>query len=381
MLSFNLTDEQRSLIETVKKFTQKEIIPIAKECDEKSLFPDDIFKKAHEIGIMNECIPPEYGGVGLSHIDGCLIAEELFAGCAGIGTTIAANTLALTPLEIGGDHYIKENFLKPFSERAIFASFCLTEPESGSDAGSLKTYAEKKGDGYILNGRKCFITNATHASQYTVFAKTNKDGGLKGISCFVVPKEFCGVSTGKKEDKLGQRASDTADVFFENVFVPEKNRIGKEGDGFKIAMKTLDLTRASIAAGSVGIARAALEHAVKYMNERKQFGKPLAEFQGLQFMVAEMSQLIEAARLLTWKSAWMADNNIRNTKESAMAKWLASDVAMRVTTDAVQLFGGYGYSKEYPVEKLMRDAKLCQIYEGTNQIQRLVVARETLMGV
>jgi acyl-CoA dehydrogenase len=261
----------------------------------------------------------------------------------------------------------------------MYASFCLTEPGAGSDAGGIATTAKKDGDDYLLNGRKCFITNGSYASQYTVFASTDRSKGHKGLSAFVVPRSLPGVSPGKKEDKMGQRASDTSDVLFEDVRVPAANLLGKEGDGFKIAMKTLDYARPTVAAMSVGVARAAFEHAMKYSKERVQFGMPIAMNQAVHFLLADMAMDIEAARLLTLKSAWLLDQGRRNTKESSFAKAFAADLAMRVTTDAVQIFGGYGYMKDYPVEKLMRDAKLLQIYEGTSQIQRLVIAKEIMM--
>ncbi|MBM2827624.1 MAG: butyryl-CoA dehydrogenase [Actinobacteria bacterium] len=273
----------------------------------------------------------------------------------------------------------KQEFVAPFAREFWFASFCLTEPGAGSDAGGIATTAKKDGDFYLMNGRKCFITNGSYASQYLVFASTDRSKGHKGLSAFIVPRSLPGVSPGKKEDKMGQRASDTADVLFEDVRLPAGNLLGKEGDGFKIAMKTLDYARPTVAAMSVGVARAAFELAMQYSKERVQFGMPIAMNQAIHFLLADMAMDIEAARLLTYKSAWLVDQGRRNTKESSFAKAFAADLAMRVTTDAVQIFGGYGYMKDYPVEKLMRDAKLLQIYEGTSQIQRLVIAKEVMM--
>lgn len=377
MVSFKLTDEQTALKEMARKFAQNEIVPKAHHYDETGEFPVEILKKTFETGLMNMAIPAEHGGYGTNHIDSCVAAEEISAGCVGIGTSVMANDLALTPVVLAASHEQKEKFLRPFTEEFKLASFCLTEPGAGSDAGSVSTTAKLEGDKYILNGSKCFITNGGYADLYVVFAATDKSKGHKGLSTFVVPKEL-GVKAGKKEKKMGQRASNTTDVIFEDVAVPKENLVGKEGDGFKIAMMTLDHTRAGVAAAAVGVARAAYEYAVAYAKERIQFGMPIAMFQGIQFMLADMYKDIEAARMLTWYAAWLADDGIRNSKESSAAKAFASDVAMRVTTDAVQIFGGYGYSQEYPVEKLMRDAKLLQIYEGTSQIQRLVIAKEIL---
>ena len=290
-----------------------------------------------------------------------------------------ASALALMPILIAGTNEQLKRFVAPFSEKLMYSSFCLTEPGAGSDAGAVKTTAKKDGNNFILNGRKCFITNGSYANQFTVFASTDKSLGHRGLSVFVVPRDLPGVSTGKKEDKLGQRASDTADVLFEEVVVPKENLLWNEGDGFKIAMMTLDRTRPGVSAAAVGVARAAYEYALEYAKERVQFGTPIAMNQAINFMLADMLIGIETARLITWKSAWMVDNGIRNTTESSIAKAYAGDLVMKITTDAVQIFGGYGYMRDYPVEKLMRDAKIFQIYEGTSQIQRLVIAKEILL--
>jgi acyl-CoA dehydrogenase len=379
MIGFDPTPEQVALQDTARRFAANEIRPVAAECDRDGRFPEEIFRKGFELGLMTGFIPESLGGLGLGILEGCLLEEELGWGCAGIATSLTANGLALGPVLISGTPEQKERFVAPFAAEYGLASFCLTEPGAGSDAGGIKTTAVRDGDAYVLSGRKCFTTNGGHASQYTVFASTDRSKGHKGLTAFVVPRALEGVSVGKKEDKMGQRASETSDVLFEDVRVPVENRVGEEGDGFRLAMMTLDRARPSIAAMAVGVARAAFEHAVKYSRERVQFGLPIAMNQSIHFMLADMAMDIEAARLLTHKSAWMLDQGRHATKESAFAKAFASDLAMRVTTDAVQIFGGYGYMKDYPVEKLMRDAKLLQIYEGTSQIQRMVIAKEILL--
>jgi len=379
MIGFDLTEEQIALQDMAHKFAANEIRPKAAEYDRDGTFPIEIFRKAFDLGLMTGFIPEALGGMGLCSLDLCIIEEELAWGCAGITTSLTCNGLGLAPIIIAGTEEQKKTFVAPFASEFGFASFCLTEPGAGSDAGGIATTAKKEGDSYILNGRKCFITNGSHASQYTVFASTDRSRGHKGLSAFVVPRSLAGVSPGKKEDKMGQRASDTSDVLFEDVRVPAANLLGNEGEGFKIAMKTLDIARPTVASMSVGVARAAFELAMQYSKERVQFGVPIAMNQAIHFLLADMAIDIEAARLLTRKGAWLLDQGKRNTKESSFAKAFAADLAMRVTTDAVQIFGGYGYMKDYPVEKLMRDAKLLQIYEGTSQIQRLVVAKEIMM--
>ncbi len=379
MINFDLTDEQVQLKDMAHKFAANEIRPKAAEYDREGTFPQDIFEKAYELGLMTEFIPEEYGGLGLTTLDTCIISEELSWGCSGIATSMEATGLSLAPIIIAGTDEQKKRFVAPFAEKLLYGSFCLTEPGAGSDAGAVKSTAKKDGDSYVINGRKCFITNGSHASQYTVYVSTDKSLGHRGLSAFVIPRDLPGVSTGKKEDKLGQRASDTADVIFEDVVVPKENLLWKEGDGFKLAMMTLDRTRPIVAASAVGVARAAYEYALDYSKERVQFGAPIAMNQAINFMIADMKIGIEMARLITWKSAWMIDNGVRNTVESSIAKAYAGDLVMQVTTDAVQIFGGYGYMRDYPVEKLMRDAKIFQIYEGTSQIQRLVLAKEILL--
>jgi acyl-CoA dehydrogenase len=327
---------------------------------------------------MNSHIPEEYGGAGAGFLDGCLIEEELSWGCSGIQTSLGCNGLAATPVILGGSEALKREYLGRLTEAPLLASFCLTEPEAGSDVSSMRTTAVRHGDKYVINGSKCFITNGGYANWYTVYAKTDKDAGHRGISAFVVPRD-AGVVVDKKEDKLGQRASNTATVSFSDVEVPAENMLGEENKGFKLAMMALDRTRPGVAAMAVGIARAAFEFAADYAKERIQFGAPIAMHQGIQFMLADMATDIEAARLLTWKSAVLLDQGMRNTLVSSHAKRFAADAAMKIATDAVQVYGGYGFMKDYPVEKLFRDAKIMQLYEGTSQIQRLVIARETLL--
>jgi acyl-CoA dehydrogenase len=379
MVDFDPTPEQEALREMAHKFAANEIRPRAAEWDRDGVFPLELFRKAFDLGLMTGFLPESHGGQGLTMLETCILEEEISWGCSGVATSMNANALALGPILLAGSGEQQRAFVQPFATEFRFASFCLTEPGAGSDAGGIATTARRDGGGYVLNGRKCFITNGVHASQYTVFASTDRSRGHRGLSAFVVPRETPGVSSGKKEDKMGQRASETADVLFEDVRVPEANRIGAEGEGFKIAMRTIDYARAGVAAMAVGVARAAYEHAAEYGRQRVQFGQPIAMNQAIYFLLADMATDIEAARLLTWKAAWLADQGKRNTKESSFAKAFAADLAMRAATDAVQIFGGYGYMKDYPVEKLMRDAKLLQIFEGTSQIQRMVIAKETLM--
>src|SRR4051812_29864643 len=379
MVDFTLTDEQKSLRELAHDFAEKEIRPVAQEYDRDSIFPHEIIKKAHEVGLMNTHVPEEYGGPGLGYLDGCLIEEELSWGCSGIATSLGANGLASAPVAIGGSEDVKKEFLGQLIEEPKLASFCLTEPEAGSDVGSMRTKAVRKGDKYVINGSKIFITNGSYADWYTVYAKTDPDAGHKGISAFVVPSDLPGVSVLGHEDKLGQRASDTAQIQFEDVEIPADYLLGEENHGFRLAMMVLDRTRPGVAAMATGISRAAFEHAASYAKERVQFGVPIAMHQAIQFMIADMSTKVHLSRLATWNSAVLLDQGRRNTLESSHAKRYAADSAMEVTTDAVQIFGGYGFIKEYKVEKLMRDAKIMQLYEGTSQIQRLVIARETLL--
>jgi acyl-CoA dehydrogenase len=378
VVDFTLTDEQKDIRQLAHDFAEKEIRPVAWELDKDSTFPREIIDQAWELGLMNSHVPEEYGGPGLDYLSGCLIEEQLGWGCSGIGTSLMCNGLAAAPVGLGGSDEIKKEFLGMLTEAPKLASFCLTEPDAGSDVSAMRTTAVKQGDKYVLNGTKCFITNGSHADWYTVYAKTDKEAGHRGISAFVVPRD-AGVVVDKKEDKLGQRASDTAMISFNDVEIPAANLLGEENKGFKLAMMTLDRTRPGVAAMATGIAQAAFEFARDYSKERVQFGVPIAMHQAIQFMIADMATKVEASRLLTWKSGALLDAGERNTLASSHAKRFSADSAMEITVDAVQVYGGYGFIKEYPVEKLMRDAKIMQLYEGTSQIQRLVIAREVLM--
>ena len=379
MIGFELSEDQQQLREKARAFAAEEMMPRAREFDETGAFPIDIMKSAFEKGLMNDNIPEAFGGHGHNCMDTAIITEELGAACMGITTGIMANALALTPLVLFGNDAQKEKYLRRAASELVLAAFCLTERDAGSDAASVQTTAIRDGDEYVLNGSKCFITNGGYADLFTVFAIADPKKGPRSMTALIVEKEH-GVKVGDAENKMGQRASNQTELYFENVRVPAENVLNREGQGFKVAMGTLDVTRTGTAAGAVGIARRALVEAVNYAKERRQFGQPLAANQALQFRLADMAMKIEAARLLTWEAAWMADQGIRQSKQSAFSKCFAGDVAMEVTTDAVQIFGGNGYSREYPVEKLMRDAKLMQIYEGTQEIQRLVIARELLKG-
>jgi acyl-CoA dehydrogenase len=377
-MNFELSDDEKALQATAQKFSREVVRPKAAHLDETSTFPKDIIRQGWELGLMNMTITPELGGIGLSHFGQVLVAEELAWGCAGVATSMIANDLSLLPIILAGSKEQHEKFVKPFTESFKLASFGLTEPAAGSDVAGLTTTAKLEGDHYIVNGQKQWITNGEYADQYSLFCTTDRTKRHKGLMCLVVEGRPRGLTVGKHENKMGQRASNTVTLTFEDVKVPVANRIGKEGEGFGIAMATLDNSRPLTAMFAVGIARAALEHSIEYAKTRHQFGKPIADFQAIQFMIADMAKDTHAARLLAYQSAWMLDAGQKNTLVSSYGKCLAADTAMRVTTDAVQIFGGYGYSKEYPVEKLMRDAKLVQIYEGTSQVQRLVMARELL---
>lgn len=379
-MDFSLTDEQLALQETARRFAREEIAPVAARYDQSGEFPRQIMQRAWELGLSSTCIPAELGGVGLDSVASVLVTEELAWGCAGMATSIMCNDLGLMPIVVGGSAAQRSEWLSQCAAAFKMISFCLSEPAAGSDVAGLQLQCERNGDHYLLNGTKCWITNGGVADLYTVFATLDRASRHQGICAFVVPTSSPGITIGKKEDKMGQRASDTRVIHFDNVRVPASQRLGEEGEGFKIAMKTLDRTRPSIGSLATGIAQRALDESVKYAQERRAFGLPIADFQAVQFMLADMAKEIEAARLLTLQSAWMIDQGLRASKCSSIAKCFATDMAMRVTTDAVQVFGGNGYTKEYPVEKLMRDAKLMQIYEGTNQIQRLVIARELLKG-
>jgi acyl-CoA dehydrogenase len=378
MINFALSEEQTQLQELARKFTKEEVIPKAAHHDETGEYPRAIATKAWELGLMNTHVPQEYGGLGLGVLEGCIITEELAYGCTGIATAMEANTLAAAPIIVAGNDDQKKEFLGKLTSAPLFAAYCVTEPGAGSDVSGIRTQAKKVGSEYVINGSKMWITNGSVADWYFVLAYTDSSLKHKGMSGFVVPANTPGITVGKKEWNMGQRASDTRGITFEDVKIPEKYRLGQEGDGFKIAMSAFDHTRPAVAAGAVGLARRAMDEAIHYSKTRKTFGQPISSYQAISFMIADMARDIEAARLLVHKAAWTIDQGERNTRLAAMAKVFAADAAMRISTEAVQVFGGYGYSKEYPVEKLMRDAKLIQIYEGTSQIQRLVMARELL---
>jgi acyl-CoA dehydrogenase len=380
MVDFSLSPEAESLRDMARKFARTEMAPHAAECDRTPRFPEEIYRKAHELGLMNLNVPTEFGGSGLSMLEQCVIVEELAYACGGMTTSIIANCLALEPIVLGGTPEQKKRLLEPFCGSYHLASFCLTEPSGGSDAGAVRTRARRDGDSYILEGEKCFITNAPHAALYTVFATVDPALRHRGVTAFVVPREAEGVVPGKDEEKMGHRASSTSTVRFERVRVPASDRLQAEGEGFSLAMRTLDQTRTPIGALATGIAQAALDHAARYALRRETFGKPIAEHQAIQIKLANMAQAVRASRLLTWQAAWTIDKGAKGTLESSVAKCFASDAALQVADEAIQTFGGYGYMKEYPVEKLLRDAKLTQIYEGANEIQRTVIARELLRG-
>jgi acyl-CoA dehydrogenase len=381
VVDFTLTDEQKALRELAHDFAEKEIRPVAWDYDRDGTWPQAIIEKAHEIGLMNVHVGEEHGGPGLSYLDGCIIEEEIAWGCSGIGTSLSANGLAAAPVHLGASDEVKKEYFDELIASPKLASFCLTEPDAGSDVSGMRTRAVRRPtapDKYVLNGSKCFITNGGYADWFTVYAKTDPDAGHRGISAFLVRKDDT-VIVDKKEDKMGQRASNTATITFNDTEVDAKYLLGAENKGFKLAMLTLDRTRPGVAAMATGIARAAFEFATEYSKERVQFGVPIAMHQAIQFMIADMATKVHLSRLATWNSAVLLDQGKRNTLESSHAKRFAADTAMEVTTDAVQVYGGYGFIKDYPVEKLMRDAKIMQLYEGTSQIQRLVIARETLL--
>ncbi len=378
MISFQLTEEQEQMQKCARDFAAAEIIPIAAEYDEKEEIPWQVIEKAYEAGLMNLAIPEELGGQGIDPLTAAIITEEIAYGCLGVNGTFGANELAVQPILIAGTDEQQKRFLPDFCAKPQLAAFGLTEPEAGSDVANVQTRAVRDGDYYVLNGNKCFITNGSSAALYTIFATIDKSLGHKGLCAFIVPGDTPGIRGGKKEQKMGDRCSEVSEVIIEDLRVPAANLLGKEGDGFKIAMETLDVTRPGIGAAAVGVARRAFEEARKYSLQRIQFGKPIAANQAIQFMFAEMATKIDAARLLVWRSAQYLAGGLRATKEGSMAKYYAADIAMEATVDALQIMGGSGYMRDYPVEKLMRDAKILQIYEGTNQVQRMVIAREIL---
>lgn len=374
-MQFKLSEEHEMLKKMVRDFAEEVIAPSAAERDEEARFDRTHFEQMAELGLTGVPWPEEYGGAGMDYLAYCIVVEELSRVDASVGVTISAHTsLAGWPLYKFGTEEQKQKYLRPMAEGKKIGAYGLTEPASGSDAGGMKTVAKEDGDHYIINGSKIFITNGGLADIYVVFALTDPND-RRSTTAFIVESDFEGFSVGKKEDKMGIRSSPTTEIIFENCRVPKENILGEVGDGFKIAMKTLDGGRNGIAAQAVGIAQGALDVAVAYASERVQFGKPIIENQGVGFTLADMATATEASRLLTYQAAWLEGEGLPYGKASAMAKLMAGDTAMKVTTDAVQVFGGYGYTKDYPVERFMRDAKITQIYEGTQEIQRMVISR------
>jgi butyryl-CoA dehydrogenase len=378
-MDLRLNDEQNALRDMVRDFALNELKPKASHWDEHHTFPADVVKKMGELGLMGVAYDTKYNGAGMDYLSYAIVIEELSKGCAGTGVICSAHSsLACDPINNYGSEAQKQKYLSRMATGEWIGCFGLTEPGAGSDAASLKTVAVKNADGWVLNGTKLFITNAVEAQVAVVFAATDKALGHRGISAFIVEKGTPGFSVGKVEDKLGIRASSTAELIFDNCKIPQENLLGKEGEGFKIALSTLDGGRIGIAAQAVGIATAALETSVDYAKQRVQFGKPISQLQAIQWMLADMATEIDAARLLVWRAAWMKDNKMKYGQASAMAKLFAAETAMRVTTKAIQVHGGYGYIKEYPVERHFRDAKITEIYEGTSEVQRLVIAANLL---
>jgi butyryl-CoA dehydrogenase len=379
LMDFSLTKEQQMVRKIVREFAEKEIAPKAKEIDLTGEFPWDNVKKMAKADMMGIPYPKEYGGAGGDYISYIIAVEEISRACAATGVILSAHTsLACFPIFQWGTKEQKEKYLIPLAKGEKLGAFALTEPNAGTDAAAQQTTAVLEGDHYILNGSKIFITNGGKADVYIVFAMTDKSKGTKGISAFIVEKDFPGFYIGKVEEKMGIRGSRAAELVFEDCVVPKENLIGKEGEGFKIAMATLDGGRIGIGAQALGIAQAALDEVTKYVKERQQFGRPIGKFQGLQWYIAEMATKVSAARHLVYYAAWRKQNNLSYTMEAAMAKLFASETAMEVTTKAVQIFGGYGYTKDYPVERLMRDAKITEIYEGTSEVQKMVIASNLL---
>ncbi|MBE0640119.1 MAG: acyl-CoA dehydrogenase family protein [Bacteroidales bacterium] len=379
MIDFSLTPEQHGIIEKYRDFTNRWIIPNRLKYDELAEFPWEIVKAAYKEGIMNGPMPKIYGGHDHSLLDGALASEELGAGCIGIGICIDANTLALTPLYVAASDALKKKYFGLINEVQGVAAYCLTEPNAGSDVQGIKTTAIKKGDKYIINGHKRYITNAEASTFLTVFAITDPEKGSRSLTAFLVPSDSPGIEMKPRLKKMGQKASVQNEILFTDVEVPAENMIGEEGHGFIIAMKTFDRTRTGVGALSVGNARHAYETAKNWTKNRRQFGAPISSNQAIAFMLADMATKVETARILVWYAAWAYDHDKKKlNKLSAMSKLYASDIGMEVTTDAVQAMGGEGYTWDFGVEKMMRDAKLCQIYEGTNQIQRLVISKSIL---
>eukprot|EP01126_Amoeba_proteus_P065980 TRINITY_DN9478_c0_g1_i2.p1 TRINITY_DN9478_c0_g1~~TRINITY_DN9478_c0_g1_i2.p1 ORF type:complete len:412 (+),score=90.32 TRINITY_DN9478_c0_g1_i2:274-1509(+) len=379
-LSFDLSEQQQQFQEMARSFSREKILPAAAELDREGKWPQQLINEAHSLGLMNVHIPEAYGGLGLGTLENCIIAEELAYGCSGVMTAITANELAQAPVLIAGSEELKKKYLGLCVESPISVSYAVTEPGAGSDVSGLTTKAEKQGDKWIINGQKMWISNAGHAKWFFVLAKTNPTESTgRAFTGFVVEADWPGVKVGRKEWNMGQRCADTRGVTFENVVVPDCNRVGGEGYGFKVAMGAFDYTRPPVAAGAVGVSQRAHDEALSYAMQRKTMGKLIIEHQQIASIIADMAMGIEAARLLTYKCAVTIDKGIKNTYWASMAKCFAGDLAMKTATDAVQIFGGNGFNSEYPVEKLMRDAKIFQIYEGTSQIQRLIIAREEVL--
>lgn len=378
-MNYFLTEEQEMIRDLVREIAQEKITPVAAELDEKGEFPWEIIRLFAASDLFGLFVPEEYGGLGKGVLDMCVVVEEISKACAGVAVSYAASALGTYPILLYGSEEQKKRYLPAIAKGEKLTAFALTESDAGSDAGNIRTTAVRDGDDYILNGNKQWITNGGEAEIYTVIAITDRARGSRGASAFIVEKDTPGFGFGKKEDKMGIRCSATRELVFNDCRIPQENLIGREGMGFLVAMKTLDKSRPGVAAQAVGIAQGALDDAIKYARERIQFGKPISSFQGIQFMLADMATQIEAARALLYAGARFIDSEAKDiSKISSMTKLFASDVAMKVTTDAVQIFGGYGYMKDYPVEKRMRDAKITQIYEGTNQIQREVIALQLI---
>ncbi len=378
MLNFGLSEEQTALVDMARRFARERIIPVAPECDRDSRFPKDVFEAAHALGFVNTTVPTEYGGPGMGELENAIITEQLAYGCTGITTSMLANTLALTPIKLAGSDAQKKKYLGMLTDAPHFASYATTEPSGGSDVAGMRTRFTSHGDEFVISGEKSWITNATLASFYVLFATSDSQKRHKGIAAFIVDRDTPGLKVGKHEDKLGQRASDTAVVHFEEVKVKKANLLATEGEGFKLAMETFNQTRPDIGALATGLMQRCVDESVAYAKERKAFGVAIAEHQMVQAMLAEMAIGCEATRLLYQKAAWNLDNGVRDPIVSAYAKAFGADRAMQAAIDAVQVFGGNGYVRDYPVEKLMRDAKVLQIYEGTSQIQRIVIARSLI---
>ena len=376
MLDYTLTEEQEMIRDLARSFAKKEILPVAELYDRNDEYPWPVIKKAHKVGLISSNVPERYGGPGFGVLEECIINEELAWACSGIQTALMLNNVAAWPLILVGTEDQRQRFLPRLTQGGELAAYALTEPAAGSDVSGILTTAVRQGDEYRLNGTKTWITNAPVASFFIIFAKTDPEARHRGISVFIVDRDSQGVTLSKPMKKMGQHAAWAGEIVMEDVRVPLENRLGNEGDGFAIAMKVFDRSRPPVAAAAAGVARRALEEATRYAVERKSFGKPIVAHQGVGFMLADMALSVEAVGHLVRHSAWLVDRGLPNVKEAAMAKAFAADACMKVTTDAVQIFGGYGVSVEYPVEKLMRDAKIYQIYEGTSQIQRVIIARE-----